>query len=294
MGPDLKRKGPIFLEAWEGRVISKVEIRGIIISSVRIGTGGYQVSIDDGSGRISAVIWNSDGGLPSVALETFHNKYVSMRGTLVGFRSEMQLRIEAIDLIATSDEHTEEQLWWLDVKEEWENFAAKSRSKIIGNSVGSDFCPCLCHSGSGETACRTIGTPSSWPPSFCKAVAVISSTLRSYGGEHSLCAIIELLKAHQKESPSLATVACFSDCAGVEAVRQLVNAKYISTRAHSGSLIIHTQPQQHATTDSPTECPRYPMTPAETLLTQIPNSQDNIGLVDLRIPKSRLGAGKFF
>jgi hypothetical protein len=143
-----KRKGVVFLEPWHGLVLSKLEVRGVVIGFMRIGTGGYQLLIDDGTGRISAVAWESDGPqvLPKINPESIYNKYVSVRGTLVGFRAEIQIRIESVDII--SDEPTEEQLWWLDVKEEWENLAAKSRAEISPSD--NPYCPCLCHAGTGR------------------------------------------------------------------------------------------------------------------------------------------------
>jgi hypothetical protein len=293
--PDTRRKGQIFLEAWHGQVFSKLEIRGIVTGVVKIGTGGYQYSIDDGSGRISAVAWDPDGpqALPKVPPESYYNKYVSITGSLTGFRTEIQIRIESINIIAETEEPVEEQLWWLEVKEEWEDLA--SRSTIM--SSDTPFCPCLCHAGTGKTDCKTLGDPSSWPSDFNKAVAVIKSALRSMPTDWTdLQDIIKMLRENQKSSASLPVMECLPDCAGVEAVRQLIQS-HCAELLCDGRLRISNRPVREdiAPLDSSSDLNRYPMTPAETFLTQVPKSQDHVRALDLRVPKEQpRGVPKFF
>jgi hypothetical protein len=255
---------------------------------MRIGTGGYQLLIDDGTGRISAVAWESDGPqvLPKINPESIYNKYVSVRGTLVGFRAEIQIRIESVDII--SDEPTEEQLWWLDVKEEWENLAAKSRAEISPSD--NPYCPCLCHAGTGNTCCKTLGNrPPSWPPEFNKAVAVIKSTLRSIAANRdfkaSISEIVRMLRDNQRDSPTLAIIDCLPDCAGVEAVRELIESQ-CAVAGDEITLLSKPMPEDRAPDQKLFKVPRYPMTPEETYLTQIPKSQDQVRVLDLRIRKN--------
>jgi hypothetical protein len=280
-GDPVKRKGNVFLEAWDGLVISRVEIRGIAIGITRFGEGGLQVVIDDGSGRVTAIAWNSTPGQPSLIPppNVFYNKFVSVKGQLSGFRSELQLRIDDIVVIADGEEPTEECHWWLDVKEQWENLAASARSATLAPSTNTTnhCCPCLCHSSmSGlPTPCRTLGKPSCWPPSFVRAVAVLSSTIRALptpGGppiQFTLAEIIDRVKQNLGESQSLSASACYPDCATVEAVRELTRLRFMEP--HGDSLLLrHSPPSDEITIPipSPDRLPRYPMTPMETLLTQ--------------------------
>ena len=225
---------------------------------------------------------------------TFYNKFVSIKGQLSGFRTELQIRIEDFVVIADQEEPTEECHWWLDVKDQWENLAVAARFETISTSsaLSPHCCPCLCHSSmvGGPSPCRTLGKSSFWPHSFVRAVAVVASALRSLTRPNSppitlsLTDIIRLVKSNLAESSSLSVHECYPDCASVEAVRELTRFGYIET--HDEALLIYNENQRQEKIDSPKEiesCSRYPMTPIETLLTQ-PNQP----VLDLRLTKKSL------
>lgn len=252
-----KRKGIVFLTPWEDLTFSKVHVMGVVTSCSTIGSSGFQISIDDGSGRICGVWWSKERG-STMNPEIFYNRFVSVRGHLTGFRSELQIRIDEISIVTTDEEPTEESLWWLDVKEEWESLAAR---KVSG------ACPCLCHTFSG-VPCKAMGTSTAWPDSFVRAVLVISSTLRLAAGSEfrshvktTLSEIVSLTKMHAKESSSLSLVPCFSDCAVVEAVRDLLKKQFI--RKEKELLYIYSAPQISQTPQSfdVSDEPRFPPTP---------------------------------
>jgi hypothetical protein len=292
----LRRKGNVFLEPWEGFVLSRIEVRGVAIGIIRFGDSGLQIVVDDGTGRITAVAWGSSMEQSTVCPppHTFYNKFVSIKGQLSGFRTELQIRIEDFAVIADQEEPTEESHWWLDVKDQWENLAVAARFRTISTSSSSSdhCCPCLCHSSmvGVPTPCRTLGKSSYWPPSFVRAVAVVSSALRSLTRPNSspialsLTEIIGLVKANLAESSSLSVHECYPDCATVEAVRELTRFGFIEP--HDETLLIHHDNQRQEVHESPKEnvdCPRYPMTPIETLLTQ-PNQP----VIDLRLGRKIL------
>lgn len=181
-----KRKGTVFLQAWSDLVFSRVEVRGIFVGSIRIGDNGFQLTIDDGTGRIACVAWMDEQKKVTVPLpepEAMYNRFVMVRGVVIGFRQEVQVKIESLELIATSEEPTEEALWWFEVKEEWETLAAISRKSTV-QSGHDDICPCLCHACSGSV-CRTLGSPWAWSRSFNMAVAVVSSALKRLGASRT-------------------------------------------------------------------------------------------------------------
>ena len=266
------------MEAWAGLVISRVEVRGIAIGVTRFGEGGLQITVDDGSGRITAVAWNVTPGQPSKLPppNVFYNKYVSIKGQLCGFRTELQLRVDDLEVIADEEEPTEESHWCLDVKEQWENLAASARSATIATSseTSVNCCPCLCHSSMTgvPTACRTLGNPSSWSPSFARAVAVLSSAIRALTNKTpihvSLSDLINLVKENLGESASVSAHDCYADCATVEAVRDLTRLRYMEPDGDSLLLFPGPKVEQTVPRKIPQEYPRYPMTPMETLLTQ--------------------------
>jgi hypothetical protein len=294
-GP-VKRKGNIFLEPWEGLVISRVEIRGNVIGVTRFGEGGHQIVVDDGSGRISCIAWDSYGGqtlgLPPVS--TFYNKFVAIRGQLTGFRAELQIRVDDLLVIADQEEPTEECIWWLDCKKQWEELAAAARFTTVNRSKGDSahFCPCLCHSAASATSCQTLGSYSSWPSPFTRAVSVLCSTLRAMVRARTmpiripLPDLVKLVKEHVGESYSIGRHSCYPDCATVEAVRELTREGFIEP--DGAFLIVRSEPALSTITteQGPAEelstLNRYPMTPAETLLTQ-PNQP----VIDLRMIRKK-------
>ena len=261
-----------------------MEVRGIAIGITRFGEGGFQITVDDGSGRITAVAWNSStpqsSSIPPPSV--FYNKFVSVKGQLSGFRTELQIRVDDLVVIADREEPTEECHWWLDVKEQWENLAASARWKTIASADGEStpFCPCLCHSSMAGvlTPCRTLGKSSYWPPSFVRAVAVISSTIRSLSKpddspvRFSLSQMINLVKQNLGESPSLSAHVCYPDCATVEAVRELTRFRFIESDGEDSLILRHDPSMKDKEMDlcriPRNDVPRYPMTPMETLLTQ--------------------------
>jgi len=95
-----------------------------VISCGAMGTAGLQITVDDGSGRIVGVVWSKTDEI-TIQPGCLYNKYVSVRGQLTGFRSELQVRIDEINVVATSEEATEESLWWLEVFDEWESLATR-------------------------------------------------------------------------------------------------------------------------------------------------------------------------
>ena len=261
------RKGPVFLMAWDDLSLSKVHVRGVVIGCSPIGSTGYQLSLDDGSGRISLVLWTStdEGSASHPPVEKLYNRFVAVQGSLIGFRSSVQIRIDSISVVATEEEPTEECLWWLHVREEWERLAALARKSALGETE-SQICPCLCHSGSA-VACRTLGEASAWPHTFVRAVAVVSSALRTAAATSplslSLLETVQLVKSNLPFSPSLQTMKCLSDCATVAAVRTLTRTKFIQQQL-GGQFIIHSSPTEETVKPaSPTDEPRYPQTPAD-------------------------------
>lgn len=225
-----QRRGSIFVTAWEGLTINKVEIRGIVIGSHAIGSSGFQVSIDDGTGRISAVSWISESDSMGSTIHNVYNKFVSAKGTLVGFRTEIQLKVDSLTVIAQEEEATEEGLWWLDVKDEWENLASSSRS----DSKADVSCPCLCHSGS-NIPCRCLGSPSVWSPAFNRGVILISSALRTVTPSGlSMSDLVKLVQESCTISPTLQSSSCLADCGTVEAMRQLLREGYATRIGDTG------------------------------------------------------------
>ena len=235
---------------------------------MRFGSNGINITIDDGTGRLSAVAWNSESAPPLLPnLDMVHNSFVSIKGQLSVFRSEVQLKIESFQIIP--DEVTEECLWWIDVKEEWETIAALFRRDLI-TQTSEQLCPCKCHSLSG-TLCSTIGSPESLPHSFSRAVAVVCSALRSLASSQpgntvtlSHAEMLDMIKENLSES--LKVLPCYPDCASVESIRRLIRAKYISRSfSQPGKLVIHACPVQDAPSTITTSAsqPRYPLTPSE-------------------------------
>ena len=250
-----QRRGPIFLTVWEDLTISKVEIRGVAIGCHSIGSSGYQLTIDDGTGRISAVVWTVDQEANFPSIYDLHNHFVSIKGQLTGFRKEVQIKVEEIRVVALEEQPTEEALWWLDVKDEWEALAAAR-----GNN--SMTCPCLCHSGS-KVACRSLGNPSVWSRSFNRAVAVISTALRAVEPvEVTVSDLTQLVKETLSLSASIQASPCFSDCATVEAIRQLLGEGY-ATRSNASSGLIRISsvlPIEAEHRHSNQEFSRFPLT----------------------------------
>ena len=247
---------------WEGLTISRVEIRGIVIGCHAIGSSGYQCNIDDGTGRISVVVWTAEEDCKFPSIYELHNNFVSVKGHLTGFRTEIQIRVDEIGIIAHEEHPTEESLWWLEVKDEWESMAASMKNSSMP-------CPCLCHSGS-NVPCRSLGRPPVWSAAFNRAVAVISSALRTIEpSQVTISDLVELVKSSIAFSASVKAVACFADCATVEAVRQLLQEGYAKRFEKSAGLIriFSTKPTTRAVVEE--DYPRYPSS-------QIVDSQDTI------------------
>ncbi len=223
----------------------------------RIGDAGCQLLLDDGTGRVTCVLWSSEDSTPPNPSRVY-NKYVSISGQLLGFRSEVQVRVESIVVLTDTEEPTEECLWWMDVKDHWEALAVGSTKRE---------CPCMCHVVLGQ--CSVIGF--SFPPSFARAVHVLSSALRSLaasqpGGyfETSLEELLALVKDNLCKTPSVSAHACFATCAVAEAVRQLTRWKCVS-RSSEGVVrfSIFPSPIPESTLGSPQDSLRYPATPRE-------------------------------
>ena len=194
-----RRKGPVFLEPWAGLSFTKVEVHGVVVSEHAVGgDGGRSLTIDDGTGRISAMIWFKDQ--PSTSLV---GKQLGVQGNLLAFRDTIQVRVDTLIPEDDADEPIEECIWWLSVKEEFESLVASSRK-----SLGGDFCPCMCHVSNG--VCFCIGSIKDWSPSFVRAVAVVSAGLPS---ALPVARLIELAS----QSPSLH--GCLAHCATVQAIK---------------------------------------------------------------------------
>ena len=254
-----KRKGLIFLSPWEGLTFSRVHLRGVVISCGAMGTAGLQITVDDGSGRIVGVVWSKTDEI-TIQPGCLYNKYVSVRGQLTGFRSELQVRIDEINVVATSEEATEESLWWLEVFDEWESLATR---ELKGE------CPCLCHIRTG-VQCKAMGSESAWSDSFLRAVAVVSSTLRIAASSSSglktpirtsLNDILDMAKTSAQESASLQHRECFIKCAVIQAVRDLIQKGFV--RKEGEILFLYSEAAERETLKASfSEEPRYPPTPA--------------------------------
>ena len=265
-----KRKGTVFLQAWSDLVFSRVEVRGIVVSSVRIGDNGFQLTIDDGTGGIACVAWMDEQKKVTVNLpepDAMYNKFVMVRGVVAGYRTDVQIKIESLKLIATSEEPTEEALWWFEVKEEWETLAALSRRSTV-QSAHDDICPCLCHACSGSV-CRTLGNPSAWSRSFNMAVAVVSSALKRLGASRSSAVDISVgdvlawVASNVEVSPCLVLLNCSPHCAVFEAFNQLLREGVINRISGnrfqlSWSRKCPEEPEPEIASE-----PRYPLTPFE-------------------------------
>ena len=253
-----KRKGLIFVSPWDDLSFSRVHVRGVVTNCTAIGSSGFQISVDDGTGRICGVFWIKNDDSSPIKPERLFNSFVSMKGQLAGFRSEMQIRIDDVSIIATDEEPTEESLWLLEVREEWESLAAR---KV------SSGCPCLCHTFNG-VSCKALGSPAVWSDSFNRAVAVVSSSLRLAAASESnsvvetcMNEIVNLVQSNCNESPSLSYRRCFPSCAVVESVRDLIKKGFI--RKEEQRLFLYS----HSVTDTLTinplisKEPRFPQTP---------------------------------
>ena len=251
-----------------------------MIGSHRVGANGFQITLDDGTGRIGAVVWITEQNpVMHPAPEALYNRFVSVRGQLTGFRSEIQIKVESVTVIASESEWIEESLWCMEVKDEWEELAALGRKATVSDrAIG--ICPCVCHSAGG-TPCRTIGSVMSWPHSFSRAVAVMSSALRILAASSSLLVtlsmseIVSMVNDNLPSSPSLQAVKCYKDCAIVQAVRDLIKLKYIIRDSSGTTFRLFSKPQL-AEPQSPTgpcqgDEPRFPMTPID--MTQSLSSQ---------------------
>ena len=257
----MKRKGLVFLEPWDGLTITKVEVRGVVTGVQPIGEGGSQLSLDDGTGRISVVVWKGESAASPVP-EALFNRFVSAKGPLMGFRTEVQVRSDFLALIADEEECTEESLWWLAVKEEWECLAAAARMKLTRYSK-TEVCPCLCHSAGGACAC--LGSIQTWPPSFVRAVSVVEAVVRTVARTHSKLTLsteelVGEIKAC-KDSECLSRLPCYSDCVTVQAIRELIKSGFIE-KSSCGKLKILSSPNQ-PTSLLPLDEPKYPLTPFE-------------------------------
>ena len=208
-----KRKGVVFIDPWEGLSISEVEVRGVVVGAHAFGDGGgWQISLDDGTGRVTAIVWKiGDCG-------HLFNRFVSIQGVLVGFRQELQIRVENISVIATSEEPTEEQLWKIDLVREFEGLASLARQQTLSSATAST-CPCMCHSASGRP-CEALGKPETWPAAFVRAVAVINTAVDKMYPHSKIPPISELIEnVIRSKSPSVLIMHCFPECATVEAAR---------------------------------------------------------------------------
>ena len=265
------RRGAVFLRAWDDLSISKVHVRGVVIGCTPIGSTGYQITVDDGSGRIGVVLWTSSEEASEVTtshppVEQLYNRFVAVQGQLIGFRSSVQIRAQSVTIVATEEEPTEECLWWLFVRDEWEGLAATARKSALSESE-RQVCPCLCHSGSG-IPCRTLGDMAAWPHTFVRAVTVVSSTLRNVAGTADPLVLtledtVRLVRENFVHAPSLQTMKCLVDCATVAAVRDLTRLKYIHQQL-DGRLLIRPISNEGGTSPTAHQSePRYPQTPAE-------------------------------
>lgn len=253
-----KRKGLVFLSPWDDLSFSRVHVRGVVTNCTAIGSSGFQISVDDGTGRICGVFWTKNDDSSPIKPERLFNSFVSIKGQLAGFRSEVQIRIDDVSFIATEEEPTEESLWLLEVCEEWESLAAR---KV------SSGCPCLCHTFNG-VSCKALGSPAAWSDSFNRAIAVVSSSLRLAAASESnsvvetcMNEIVSLVKGNCNESPSLSYKNCFPSCAVVEAVRDLIKKGFI--RKEAQRLFLYSHPVTDTFTNKPffSEEPRFPQTP---------------------------------
>jgi hypothetical protein len=265
----------VFIQPWEDLCFSRVNVCGIIIGCSRIGESGYQFILDDGTGRINCIQWTTEKDENIVNPERFHNKLVSVSGQLHGFRSSIQVKAESIELLATSEEPTEETLWWTEVMEEWESLAACSRTRTVGTNI-SEVCPCLCHA-STSSCCRLLGLPGDRPGAFNRAVGVLSTAFKTLAISSqkprinlTYRKILELVDTNKAISSSLQAIDCFAFCATRESVRQLMKTGWISQNDRD-SFSIHpptSRPVANQTTSSPEE-PRYPLTPFESQCSQL-------------------------
>ena len=253
------RSGPAFLPVWEDLTLSRVELRGIVVGCTPVGSTGFQLNIDDGTGRIPALIWSHENQQDFASINVYHNTFVSVKGQLNVFRGLLQVKIDHIECIAQEEEPTEEMLWWMDVKEEWERLAAATRA-----SHSSDLCPCLCHSGIG-VACKSLGDASVWPAIFNRAVAVISTALRqTKPSSLTISNIVDLVKSSTHVSSSLQAWSCLCDCATVQAVSDLVSQGF-AFRSPNARISIRSDRLTVQQTE-PEPLPRYPSSQLTDLL----------------------------
>jgi hypothetical protein len=246
------RSGPAFLPIWEDLTLSRVELRGIVVGCVPVGSTGVQLNIDDGTGRIPALIWSHENEQDFASINGYHNTFVSVKGQLNVFRGLIQVKVDQIECIAREEEPTEEMLWWMDVKEEWERLAASTRA-----SHSSELCPCLCHSGIG-VACKCLGDASVWSPIFNRAVAVISTALRlTRISSLTISNIVDLVKTSTTVSSSLQAWSCLCDCATVQAVSELITQGF-AVRFPNARISIRNERLPVQLTE-PEPLPRYPL-----------------------------------
>jgi hypothetical protein len=228
-------------------------VRGIVLGCARVGGAGYQLTVDDGTGRMGCVIWTEE----SSTFDPVHiyNKYVSIMGQLIGFRSDIQIRADSWSIVTDTEEPTEEGMWWLDVQTTWESLAVGSTARL---------CPCMCHVHCG--GCTTLGDSTSWNPAFSRAVLVISTALRSLAAMQpsgvyaaSLLSLTQLVKDNMSRSPAVNAHPCFPKCATSAAVHQLMRWK-CATGTRDKYFI---RPPVGVQTDLMSQVPpRYPCTPA--------------------------------
>jgi hypothetical protein len=247
-----------------------------VIGCHAVGSSGFQFTVDDGTSRISAVVWVFENEAKFPSAHSLYNKFVSVSGTLVGFRTDIQIKVDSISVIAEEEECTEEGIWWFDVQQEWESLASAARS-----APKADFaCPCLCHSGS-NIPCRCLGSPSVWSPVFNRAVSVISTALRTVTPSGlSMSELVKLVSESSSLSPCLQASPCVPDCATAEAMRQLLREGYASRIGDTGKFRVASQPEQSTPVDHQ-RFSRYP-------LSQPPDQEDDAMVPETEFkPKSK-------